>query len=362
MPASANATAGRPMAGSRAVAKEGGGAKAARTICASLAVALGLCVLVSFVPDNPYQRWQLAPRPLFQTVPWIYERIHFDPRPIDVVVVGPSKTFNGVNMAEVERRLAERARTVSVANFSLPAEGRNVNWAILEETFKAKSPKVIVIGVDALSVEYGHPAFKDIASAEAIAVPPAFLLHDYFYDLVHLPARQVALLFARFFPGLAGLRDAFDPAIYARTKSDFSEGRYVLEGKTIDMDAEVPADVLLRRPLSDPAQATTATTRLLMRCCNEGDERVYLKQIVELARAHGARLIFAFMPDYDDTRPVAARAFLSQYGEILDNGDLSRNSALYYNRQHMNHAGAVIVSDRLAALIAEGGPPPGAAR
>ena len=54
------------------------GRKALRTICASLAVALGLCALACFLPDNPYQRWQLVDDydfGLFAPLRRAYERI-----------------------------------------------------------------------------------------------------------------------------------------------------------------------------------------------------------------------------------------------------------------------------------------------
>ncbi len=136
------------------------GAEALRTICASLAAALALCALACLLPDNPYQRWQLADRPLFDTLQWAYERIHFDDRPIDVVVVGPSRTFFGVSMPEVEQRLSERGQPVHVANFSVPGEGRNLHWAVLAEVFKVKSPKVVVVGVSEPRTEFGIPSSK----------------------------------------------------------------------------------------------------------------------------------------------------------------------------------------------------------
>lgn len=329
------------------------GVRALRTICASLGAAVALCALVCLLPDNPYQRWQLV-EPidggLFTNLRWAYERIHFDDRPIDVVVVGPSRTFFGVSSVEIQRRLSEQGQSALVANFSAPGEGRNLNWAVLDEVFNTRSPKVVVVGVTEPPGLWGHGMFKYIAPAEAIAFPPAPLLHNYFYDLAYLPTRQVTLFFARFFPNLAGLRDKFDPDIYARTKWDFSTGRFVVEGKAVDMEAEVPADVLRAEPLVLTPE--TGMTRLLTRCCNDGDDRVYIRAIAELAKAHAARLIFVFNPNYNMFDPLSDRAFLSQYGAVIDNGDLAQDSKLFYNHGHLNHAGAMIVSDRIAAAIA----------
>ena len=127
------------------------GRKALRTICASFAVAMGLCALACFLPDNPYQRWQLVENydfGLFTPLRRAYERIHFDSRPIDVVVVGTSKTQLGVSAARIEQQLASRGAPANVVNFSVATAGRNAEWAVVHEAFKTKSPKIIVVGIE----------------------------------------------------------------------------------------------------------------------------------------------------------------------------------------------------------------------
>jgi hypothetical protein len=114
------------------------GVRALRTIVTSLATALALCALACLLPDNPYQRWQLVDSMdvdggLFANLRWVYERMHFDDRPIDIAVVGPSSTFNGVTSERIERELAARGVTAHVANFSAVASGRNLQWAVVDE-------------------------------------------------------------------------------------------------------------------------------------------------------------------------------------------------------------------------------------
>ena len=51
-------------------------------------------------------------------------------------------------------------------------------------------------------------------------------------------------------------------------------------------------------------------------------------------------------------RPRSATSeFLERFGALLNNGDLSQEYTLYENRHHLNHAGAMIASDRLARAI-----------
>jgi hypothetical protein len=329
------------------------GRKVLATIGISLATALGLCALACLLPDEPYQRWQLA-EPiyggLYTNLRWAYERMHFDDRPVDVAVVGSSRTLIGVSAARVAQQLMARGLSAHVANFSTNGNGRNVQWAVVDELLKTKSPSVIVIGVDGHPAIYGHSGFKLVAPASAIVAPPAPLLHNYIYDLAYLPARQVKLFAARFFPGLVGLRVAFDPAIYANTQTDYSSGVLHLDGKALDMEREVPPGTLLSQ--TQPDDKESAAGRLELWCCNDGDDRVYIRAISADAKAHGVRLIFVFVPAYG-SEEIADRDFLSQYGNVLDNGFLSRDSKLFMNFWHLNHAGAIANSDRIAAAIFE---------
>ena len=329
------------------------GRKALRTIGASLATALGLCALACLLPDDPYQRWQLA-EPiyggLYTNLRLAYERMHFDDRPVDVAVVGSSRTLLGISVARVEQQLAARGLTAHVANFSSNGNGRNVQWAVVNELVKTKSPKVIVVGVDNHPAIAGHSGFKLVAPASAIVAPPALLLHNWIYDLAYLPARQVKLFAARFFPGLFGLRVAFDPAVYANTQADYSSGVLHLDGKAMDMEREVPPETLLSQ--GHPDDPVSAVGRLELWCCNDGDDRVYIRAIAAEARAHGVRLIFVFEPTYG-SEEIEDRDFLSQYGTLLDNGFLARDSRLFMNFWHLNHAGAIINSDRIAAATFE---------
>ena len=50
---------------------------------------------------------------------WIYERIHFDPRPIDVVILGPSRSQLGFNPAAIEQQSGAHGKQVNVVNFAI---------------------------------------------------------------------------------------------------------------------------------------------------------------------------------------------------------------------------------------------------
>lgn len=325
------------------------GLKALGVICASVATGLALSALASLLPDNPYQRWQLTDGTIFDQLRWSYERINFDERPVDVAIVGPSRSLLGLSAERISRQLAARGQPANVANFSVVAAGRNVQWAILDELFRKKAPKIVVIAVDGRPFFYGHPAFKSVAAASDIAFPPAPLLHNYPIDLAHLPSRQVKLFAANLFPGQFGLRKEFDPAIYANTRSEFTSGILHLDNKVIDMDRRLSAETL-REQAPKTSAASPLTGQLLKRCCSN-DDHTYIKAIAEEARAHGVRLIFVFLPTFE--RDVFEdRDFLSQYGQIVDDSDMSKNPDYYENWSHFGHSGSMEASDRIASAIA----------
>src|ERR1700733_10720602 len=190
------------------------------TILAALAVALILSAAVCLLPENDYQKWQLQDPD--GRLRWIYERIHFDPTPIDVAIVGPSRAQLGLSAAAIEHGLAKQGKSASVVNFAVPGTGRDIQWAILNELFKAKSPKAVVLEVEEEPYPFGHFFFKYAAPAEAIAFPPSPFLHNYLYNLAYLPIRKVKLFGANLFPHLFGLSKQFDPEHYAKNRTDYS--------------------------------------------------------------------------------------------------------------------------------------------
>jgi hypothetical protein len=313
---------------------------------AALAVAFILNAAVCFLPENDYQKWQLQDPD--GRLRWIYERIHFDPRPIDIAIVGPSREQLGLSPDAIEQDLAERGKHANVGNFALPGAGRDIQWAILHELFKAKSPKVIVLGVEEQPYPFGHFFFKYVAPAEAIVFPPSPFLHNSLYNLAYLPVRKLKLFGANLFPDLFGLTKEFDPDHYAKNRTDYSTS-FIGDGKLVDMEHAVPRATLLAQP-REPVPRTLVA-RLLTRL-NGGEDHLFTEKIAREAKAHGAQLVFVHLPMFEGPQTVSDESFLKQFGLVLNYGDLAPHDELFENWSHLNHAGAMKASARVAAAIA----------
>lgn len=328
------------------VEKPAAGLRLFGVIAAALAVAAMLSAAASLLPENDYQKWQLADPG--GRLRWMYERIHFDPKPIDVVIVGPSRAQLGLSSAAIEQDLAARGKPANVVNFALPGAGRDIQWAILDEVFKAKSPKVVVLGVEEEPYPFGHFFFKSVAPAEAIVFPPTPFLHNYLYNLAYLPIRTVTLFGANLFPGLFGLTKEFDPEHYAQNRTDYSTS-FMAEGKLVDMEHTVPRATLLAEP-REPVPRTRVAR--LFTWLNGGEDHLYTQKIAREAKAHGAQLVFVHLPMFDGPQTISDTDFLKQFGPVLNYGDLAPHDELFENWSHLNHAGAMNASARLADAIA----------
>jgi len=323
-----------------------------RQALAILAIALGLAAGAGALPDNPYQRWKLLDGTIHANARWIYERIHFDPTPIDVAIVGPSRTGHGVNAPRLAAALAARGLPSHVVNFSLPEAGRNINDVIIEEMFTAKTPKLIILGVTEQPSRFGHEAFKYIAPTAMIVAPGYPLDLNYFSDLVYLPYRQMELFLADLAPGVLGAPKTFDRAAYPGPSID-TTGDIVLPGGVIKEGVRPASAQELARgvhklekgshaPILGPALADLEF----------GDERHYIRRIAEAARRRGVKVVFLFLPYYTGKDVIQERRFYEQYGPVLNAGFLAGHADWYADYAHLTQNGAARLTDWLVPAVA----------
>jgi hypothetical protein len=317
-------------------------------LSAAIAVALVLNAVICFLPENSYQRWKLADSDLDGRMRWIYERIHYDPRPIDVAILGGSGAQVGFSAPEIERKFAKQGQDANVVNFAIFGRGRNIESVILEEIYKAKSPRAIVVEVFDPPYPFGHDLFRYVASAGAIVSAPKLTLHTYFDNLAYLPVRKLTLVGANLFPNLFGLSKQFAPEHYAQNRIDYSTN-FVADGEPVDMEHPVPRNILLEQ-VSQHEAGLAGIAREYARF-KGGEERVYIRQMAHEAKAHGTQIIFAYIPNFSGSGTLSDLDFLKQYGPVLNYGDLAPRDELFENWAHLNHAGAQIASARLADEI-----------
>lgn len=324
-----------------------------RGFMAILALALVGAVGLSLLPERPYQRWQLLEGTIHGKARWIYERIHFDPQPIDVAFIGPSRIGAGVDAPRLSAALAARGLPSNVVNFSLPETGRNINYVIVDELLKTKQPKLLVIGVMEKPSRFGHPTFKFLAPRSLIVHPGYFPKIDYFSDLIYVPYRQAQLFGAYLAPGVLGPPATFQPERFAGHSPD-TTGDVVLPDGTVKNISEPASMYELERgvrkleggsipPVLPPGYADLEF----------GDERHYVREIARMAKARGVKVAFLFLPYYTGPSVLQEAALYDEYGPTWNAEFLALQADLFADYGHLTSSGADLLTDWLIEPTSE---------
>jgi hypothetical protein len=309
-----------------------------------LAIAFLAAAVAAMLPDDPYQRWQLLDGTIHKNARWIYERSNFDSTPIDVAFLGPSRMQAAVIAPQLEAALGAKGIPAHVVNFSLPENGRDLHYLIARELFRTKSPKVLVIGVIEKPSRFGHPAFKYLAPSRLVADPGYFINLDYFSNLVYLPYRQMELFLADLSPSLMGLTKTFNPATYRGSSID-------MRPAALNHDNPMPRDELisdvdkLEKGIHPPILPAS------LRDVEFGDERHYIREIAELAREKGTRIVFLSLPYYTGPDDIQEEPFYRQFGDFINASFLASHAEWYGDHAHLTPHGARVLTDWLVPYI-----------
>lgn len=313
---------------------------------------VGLGVAAASLPDDEYQRYGSLEHTIQHRIRWIYERVHDDPAPIDVALVGSSRFGAGVSGPRLEDGLRRLGQPVAVVNFSLPENGRDLNWVLVDQMLPLKVPRLLIIGVIEKPGRYGHPAYKYAAPNTAVVDPGYFGNINYLKNLIYLPYRQMRLFAARFFPDRFDLPRAFDPSRYPgsnleTTGTTRTGDNILLARDTVVPRARIEALVAKYRAGLNPPILPQRLADIEF-----GDERTYVRRIVALAYVHHVRVAFLYMTYFSGTDALQEKRFYEQYGPIIDATWVARHPEWFSDSVHLNKFGARALTDWLAPQVA----------
>ncbi|NWG46220.1 MAG: hypothetical protein HXY25_06690 [Alphaproteobacteria bacterium] len=311
-------------------------------------------VLMCLLPHSDYLRYIRADETQqYPKTRWIYERIHFDPTPIDVAFFGSSRTGGAIQTAIVEEALAREGIAAHAVNFNLPQMGRNLHYALVKELLESRDVPVIVLEVTEIAERHLHPQFSTIADAGDILEAPVIGNLRYARDLVALPGRQLDL-FLRSLPQTVGLEPAprFEPGQYAGANLDRGDVLIDAEGNRKSRDRTMPEAELRAAARRFQAGIDDPLLPEALAEVEFGANRFYIRRIIALARAHGTRLVFLYLPSFGAPPEPAERSVWGGAGPVLTVHPLVQESHLWLDETHVNWTGSQIVSRALGPMLA----------
>lgn len=325
--------------------------------------ALGVALVAVFsmavvLPHDPYYRYQAHDSGTTRKADWIYERLHFDPTPLDVALIGTSRMGGGISEETVETEYCRATgRRIHVANLALPETGRNLHYAILKEAARTKSPQLFIVELNEVESRRPHRGFVVLADAGDVIAAPAAVNLNYLADIVRLPGRQ-ASLFLQSLTKSPALAPAFDPARYEGPHFDRTRNIRLIDGRIVDKDVRLTREAIDR--LHEERMAAEAPLHLLPPPFSRLEyrfSRFYLRRMEEIAGLSGAGLAYAYLPAY--RAPAAPQALLEDL-DVRPAFDLGGAGAddpgLWFDATHWNAQGAELASMRLGLLLARKAP------
>jgi hypothetical protein len=319
-----------------------------------LATVLILSAVSSLLPDYSYLRFQLLTHTQQGNTQWFYERIHFDSRPIDVAIVGPSTTQLGLSSTLMKERLAERGLSAEIVNFAVTFGGRDLTYATVKEMYEGgRRPKLLIIGVTERPSHFGHPAFKYVADAGDVIGSLYLINLRYLSNLQYLPFRQTKLAAMALAPKAFGVRFEFDPVSYDNYR-DFDPAvldRF-FDGSPIGRERRLSRAELLRDASNVERGGAKAALPAALEDLEFGDEKFYIPKIMALAQDHGTKVAFVYIPRFQGPPQSLQDAVYAHYGPVYNASFVADSDQLFFEVEHLNREGAREVTDWLTDRIA----------
>lgn len=275
-------------------------------ICAAAAIAL---------PHQPYIRFQNLKGTIYARIVWIYERIHYDPAPINIAFLGSSRTGAGIYPTLIEPALAARGAPRRVVNFALPSTGFDIRDTIANELLSTRKVDLIVFDVGEIFPRDGHEAFGDVASLKQLATAPWLINRELPKDYLRLPLRQISLAFGSLSPQAFGFQPTFDPTRYWGSTIDPRNMLNLDEnlGKlgTPEHQTKLEAQAGLRRAQLRPSLLPARFADIEF-----GVSRTYVERLIALAKAKKVKIAFLYLPFYKGPTAPREEVWLAAFGPV----------------------------------------------
>ena len=312
------------------------------------------CIVVSVsLPHNSYIRYQSFSGTIFSKLTWIYERIHYDDRAIDVVILGSSREGAAANSGQIEERLAALGHQQRVVNFSMPAAGFDVRLTKLRELLSRRKIKFLVFGVVEALPRDGHQAFGELANVREILTAPLLVNRTLPGNVARLPYRQMELALATLVPTAYGYRQNFDPTLYAEPipRNRIQGGEGVSDVVASNAHGESHREELERESALRKRQMKLPILPKGLSFVEFGVSQHYIKELRSLSQQYGFKIVFLFLPFYKGLEQPVDLDFLEQFAPVWRPTFIMHNPDYYLDAAHLNEEAAGEVSVWIADRI-----------
>src|ERR1043165_4170457 len=301
-----------------------------------LTLVAGVVILFSIPVDRKYAYNFISKGGCQGRPPWIYQRIYEDTTAIDIAFIGTSHTMNAVNDEWLEKTLFDSTgKRLTVRNLSFCGFGRDFDYVLVKDLVEHKKVKALVLEVRENESQLGHLSFPYVATSSELFTAPKYFNRSY------LPAIYKALLFR-----LQYLRESFTHEDI-RHQTEIAASPFGFNGNNgianpEDLDKE--ARKALEREKKKNASIENALNTL---------PQGYINQIADLAKANGVKLLFIYLPAYENRMSeTELKTFYAPKGQIIfPDEQVLRDKANWADYEHLNISGEQKISPQILKVL-----------
>jgi hypothetical protein len=316
----------------------------------SLKWLLTICFIVllgcTLLPHDTYIKYQSLDVGKYAKAKWIYERIVFDPTPIDIAFFGSSHTLNAIDSEIIEQQLGENFHVV---NFSLPHAGRDMHSVLVDMLLSNNRPEIILLEIQELESRDLHPGTHYLADLDFLLQAPTIINLRFIDNLVRMPLRQVSLFSKTYFPTLFNVDNEFQESHYLG-----SHVNYTMDWDGVPRDKVYPADEIVKQTSTIVKAGKDTKFGTIKDYLFYNANRYYVKSIKELAEYHDVPLYFYYVPSFGAPKTPYHEEFYTNLAPILytqHNQAILTNLVHWSDPGHLNAQGAQALSIDLAERI-----------
>ncbi len=282
---------------------------------------MGICLALLFTELSRDVAWKSAPDDCDNRGAWIYQRLFLDNAPIDLAIIGTSRTINGIQDTLISKMLST-SNKIEVANLGYCRFGTEIQFIITKDLISQKKVKTIVFEINEGLSGTSHPMYPYYSTTEDLLKPASYLNQA-------MPANY----YNGFLGRLAQFRQS---VLQVPVDSNAALPSYGYRGYPGLADSNT---------LHEPNASISKTPNMIQRFDKIYPES-WISKSIALCKANGVNVYFLYLPSYhDQPEPKEELAFYRSYATVLiPPNDMIHHKNLWRDHDHLNDAGASIMS------------------
>lgn len=304
------------------------------------------------LPHDKFVRYQSLNDGEAPTSYWVYERIHFDPTPIDIAFVGTSRTGLSLHSRRLEEDLARRGVAAKAVTLYQVRSGINMQYVLVKELLDNRKVKLLVLEMAEREERKSHEDFIYLADSSDILSEPIFINPSYLLDVSRLPGRQVKLFLRTQLQRLGWSGPEFVLPPYVGPNLDHAEFITTLDGVRHPRDDLHTREEMEELRIKEERSYTPTLLPIFLSDIEFRIPRYYEQRILDLAQAHGTKVAFLYAPRYGGPEQPPPFARYQERAQLINPWSQLNDPRFWADENHVNWTGAQRMTDFVADALA----------